>query len=64
MTSISQTALDVAVDPMGTEDDKLLKVVVYWDFLDAPQSDKTTRFYNILKRNCFSLVSTMTVEQR
>ena len=47
-----------------SKDDKILKVGAHWDFLDAPQSAKTTRFYNILKRNCFSLVSTMTVEEK
>ena len=46
-----------------SKDDKILKVGAHRDFLDAPQSAKTTWFY-ILKRNCFSLVSTMTVEEK
>jgi hypothetical protein len=40
-----------------SKDDKLLKTDVHWDFLDACQSAKTTRFYNISSKNSYANVS-------
>jgi hypothetical protein len=48
LTSFSETALDGAVGHLGTPvwstDDKLLRIHIHWDFLDAPQSAKIIRF--------------------